>query len=52
LNIEIKIYYGENQTQKENSKPTVKWLREVWDRRPGAFLKEREMLVLKLSRVI
>lgn len=23
----------------------VKWLRDVWDRRPGALLKKRRMLV-------
>jgi hypothetical protein len=52
LNIEITIHYGENLIQQPNCKPMFKWGREVWDRQLGAFLKKREMLVLKLSRVV
>jgi hypothetical protein len=28
----------------------VKWLREIWDKRPGALLKKRGMLVLNSSK--
>jgi hypothetical protein len=40
------IIFKFNETGWMTEELTVKWLREVWHRRPGAVLKKRGMLVL------